>query len=145
VIKEQNAEQPTNSNVEQVLNHMLEAASIHAVFGQPIERGNSTVVPCAEVVAGMGMGSGSGTVDEEKSTIGSGSGGGGGTRARPIAAIVISEDGVRVEPIVDATRVALVAITTAAFVLFWLSRPRLFRRAGIGPCSKGFKKATNRE
>jgi uncharacterized spore protein YtfJ len=143
MIKEQNAEGPVTHNVEEVLNHMLDAASIHAVFGQPLERGNSTVIPCAEVVAGMGMGSGSGQIDKEKNTIGSGSGGGGGTRARPIAAIVVSQDGVRVEPIVDVTRVALVAITTAAMLLFWLGRPRLFKRVGKGPFIKQFKKAVD--
>jgi hypothetical protein len=39
-----------------------------------------------------------------------------------VAAIVISGNHVRVQPIVDSTKVALAALTTAGFMAFWLAR-----------------------
>ncbi len=42
---------------------------------------------------------------------GGGGGGGAGAMARPIAAIIIEPEGVRVEPIVDVTKVVLAFFT----------------------------------
>lgn len=61
-------------------------------------------------------------------TVGYGSGGGGGGGGvgigRPVAAIIINRDGVRVEPIVDVTKVALAFITMLGSMVFMLSRMR---------------------
>jgi uncharacterized spore protein YtfJ len=72
---------------------------------------------------GLGAGSGSEGTDENENT-GSGGGGGGGGRvlSRPVAAIVISPAGVRVEPIVDVTKIALATFTTLGFMLATLVR-----------------------
>jgi hypothetical protein len=56
-----------------------------------------------------------------------GGGGGGRTLARPVAIIIMDAEGVRVEPVVDPTKIALAALTTAGFMtatLFGFFRPR---------------------
>ena len=82
------------------------------VFSQPTTVGDNTVITAAEVNVGMGLGFGHGSESEEESSDEGGGGGGGGAAAgRPVAAIIISPQGVRVEPIVDATKVALAFFT----------------------------------
>ena len=88
-------------NVEEALDRLLAVASAGAVFGQPITQGDTTIVPCSEVAAGIGLGGGTGYGPDSQGrgqTGGGGSGGGGGARGRPVAAIVITPQGVRVEP-----------------------------------------------
>jgi uncharacterized spore protein YtfJ len=131
----------TNQSVEQIMSQLVNVARADAVFGQPIERGNAIVIPCSEVSAGLGMGSGSGPIDEKGNSTGGGYGAGGGARGRPIAAIVITSDGVRVEPIMDMTKIALAALSTGAFMLFWLSRLSRITRSDKGPSLKQIKKA----
>ena len=105
--------------VRQTLGRLLETVGAGSVFAAPVVRENVTVIPCAEVMMGLGMGQGSGTgmaADNTGQSEGSGAGGGGGGTSRPVAAIVITQGQVRVEPIVDATKVALAGITTLAFM-----------------------------
>jgi uncharacterized spore protein YtfJ len=122
--------------LQQTLREAIEAIRADAVFGRPVERGETTIVPCAEVMVGMGMGGGGGrgrtsaSETERETSVGEGEGvgGGGGGRGRPIAAIVITRDGVRVEPILDVTKVVLASITTGAFMAIWLARLGIGRR-----------------
>ncbi len=131
----------TNENVqtspvdptEQALSKLVLTASADAVFGEPVVNGDTTVIPCSESVIGMGMGSGSGPADANGNQTGGGSGGGGGARSRPVAAIIISRDGVRVEPILDITKIVLASLTTGAFILLWIGRLSLMRRSGRLP------------
>ena len=118
---------------EQALSKLVLTASADAVFGEPVVNGDTTVIPCSEIVIGMGMGSGGGPVDENGNQTGSGSGGGGGARSRPVAAIVITRDGVQVEPILDLTKIVLASLTTGAFILLWIGRLSLMRRSGRLP------------
>ena len=118
-------------SVEFVLEKFTGAASVQAVYGTPVQQGEVIVIPSAEVLCamGFGMGSGSGT-DEESQSNGGGGGGGGGGRvfARPVAAIIIEGGHVRVEPVVDVTKIALGLLTTVGFVagMMWrMSRGRL--------------------
>jgi uncharacterized spore protein YtfJ len=126
MIEGQKASQPRPSvaehSVENVMSRLFDTAKVDAVFGQPVERGNATVIPCSEVSVGFGFGSGGGPVDERGNQVGGGVGAGGGARGRPIAAIVVTQDGVRVEPIMDLTKVALAGMTTGTFMLLWLIR-----------------------
>lgn len=59
-----------------------------------------------------------------------GLGGGGGGRGRPVAVIVVAADGVRVQPVLDVTRLALAGMTTGAFMAFWLARLASGTRGG---------------
>ena len=107
--------------IQNTMDTFLRAGNVEAVYGAPIRQGEAIVIPAAEVlsIAGFGLGSGSGSRgDADPGQTGSGSGGGGGGRvfARPVAAIVISPGGVRVEPVVDVTKLALAALTTLGFM-----------------------------
>ena len=128
-------------SVEKVVSRLFDTARVDAVFGQPVERGNATVITCSEVSVGFGFGSGGGPVDEKGNRVGGGAGAGGSARGRPIAAIVITQDGVRVEPIMDLTKVALAGMTTGTFMLFWLLRLVRGTKGEKGPSFKQLKKA----
>ncbi len=143
MIEEQKATRPTTTNqtVEQAINQLMSVARADAVFGQPAERGNTIVIPCSEVSVGMGFGSGGGPIDEKGNSTGGGYGLGGGARGRPIAAIVITDEGVRVEPIMDMTKIVLAALSTGAFMLLWLSRLSRISRSDKGPSLKQIRKA----
>ena len=125
------------------LGEFLDTASVERVYGEPIKKDDTTIIPAAEVLVGLGFGLGSGygggpqsccqetaqgaSEAGSKSTQsgwggGSGGGGGGRTLSRPVAIIVISPAGVRVEPVVDVTKVALAAFTAAGFMLAMIGR-----------------------
>lgn len=122
------ASSPLNT-VQTTMDKFLRAANVDAVYGSPIREGEYTVIPAAEVVsiAGFGLGSGSGPQDAgENRNTGSGAGGGGGGHvlSRPVAAIIISPSGVRVESIVDITKIALAVFTTLGFMAAMVTRMR---------------------
>jgi uncharacterized spore protein YtfJ len=113
----------------------LASASVEAVYGKPQKVGDTLIIPTAEVVNGLGFGLGSGSGSggpggpEGASGSGSGAGGGagGGLHTRPVAIIIASPEGVRVEPVVDATKIALALFTTLGFMfgmLFRMLQPR---------------------
>jgi uncharacterized spore protein YtfJ len=103
--------------VQGPLEKFMEAARVEAVVGAQIKYGDTLVIPTAEVFNAMGFGIGSGQVkDEDNIGRGGGGGGGGQALARPVAVIVMSPAGVRVEPVVDVTKIALAAFTAAGFV-----------------------------
>ena len=108
---------------------MVDVLGVGAVFGEPIREGNVTVVPVAEVrfTFGYGYGSGQGRGEETEgspSTAEQGSGGGSGAGGRASAKgyVRISADGVRFEPVLDVTRLALAGIAFAAWSVFWIGR-----------------------
>jgi uncharacterized spore protein YtfJ len=108
---------------------MVDALGVGAVFGEPIREGDVTVVPVAEVrfTFGYGYGSGRGRGEESEgspSTAEQGSGGGSGAGGRASAKgyVRISADGVRFEPVLDVTRLALAGIAFAAWSVFWIGR-----------------------
>lgn len=114
------------------MDQFLSAASVNAVYGEPIQNGDALIIPTAEVLSGMGFGFGTGVgnnaaKDEEGKPVqssGGGGGGGGGGRvlSRPVAVVIASPQGVRVEPVVDVTKVALAALTAGGFILGMLLR-----------------------
>jgi len=67
------------------------------VVGDPIEIEDNTLIPLVNVGFGFGVGSGEGTEPQKGSGHGGGTGGGGGVK--PVALIIINDEGVRVEPI----------------------------------------------
>jgi uncharacterized spore protein YtfJ len=144
MITDEKARAPLTDSTEQVLGRVVTAARADTIFGQPVERGDTTVIPCSEVAIGLGMGSGSGPVDEKGNQTGGGSGGGAGARGRPVAAIVITKEGVRVEPIFDLTRIVLASLTTGAFMLFWVGRLFLMKRSGKGPSFSQLRRVIER-
>jgi uncharacterized spore protein YtfJ len=135
--------------MKDTLGDFLEAGSVKAVYGEPIKEGETVIIPSAEVLAVMAFGAGSGygkgrqegpeerkaeqeaVTEEEYTGEGGGSGGGGGGRilSRPAAVVIVSPEGVRVEPVVDITKIALAALTASGFILGMLFRMMQPRRA----------------
>jgi uncharacterized spore protein YtfJ len=110
--------------VSDSLNKLADAATVRAVYAEPIKNGETIVVNSAEVLAVATFGVGSGGGKDPNGGVGGGGGGGGGGRAfaRPVAAIVITPNGVRVKPIVDVTKIALAALTAFGFMFAMVAR-----------------------
>jgi uncharacterized spore protein YtfJ len=102
-----------------------------------VVHGEYAVITASETIGGLGYGfGGGGGVDNSKdaeedaesgpASYGSGGGGGGGGSilARPVAVISIGPDGVRVEPIMDPTKVAIAFLTTMAAIFMSMRRIR---------------------
>jgi uncharacterized spore protein YtfJ len=106
----------------------VERLGVSSVFGEPVKEGDVTVVPVAEVRFALGYGHGFGRERSEAgeggpgSSEGSGGGSGAGGRASPKGYIRISPEGVRFEPVVDVTRIALAGMAFAAWTVFWIGR-----------------------
>jgi uncharacterized spore protein YtfJ len=113
--------------MQETLETFLETADVNRVYGQPVEHEGSLIIPAAEVVAGLGFGAGygaGGPQDEDGSGSGGGGGGGGRTMSRPVAVIIADQNGVRVEPVVDPTKIALAALTAFGFMFGTLAKMR---------------------
>ncbi len=115
-----------------VFNRLFDMAKPSAVFGEPLQKGEYTVITASEVALGMGLGSGVGSgssepeEDEENAAPSSGSGGGGGGGgggwSRPVAVISVGPNGVEVEPVVDVTKLGLAFLTMIGSVMFMLRK-----------------------
>lgn len=116
---------PDQETGAELVNRLHDAARPTAVFSQPLQAGEYTVITASEVGIGLGYafggggGAGNGPEDEDNEEgvqsgygLGVGGGGGGGAWGRPVAAIEIGPHGVRVEPIVDPTKIVLAFFTT---------------------------------
>ena len=117
---------------QELIGRLFAVAEPGAVFGAPITRGERTVITATELTISMGAGFGmGGGPAEEGDDQGSGGGGGGGGWAagRPIAAIIVEPEGVRVEPIFDPTKIAIAFFTTLGAM--WLAWTQL-RKAARG-------------
>jgi uncharacterized spore protein YtfJ len=130
--EEMNTEQSTEAGLEMfqdTMEEFLAAADVRVVYGEPIQHDDTIIIPTAEVLCGLafGVGSGRGSDVEENSTkpaSGSASGGVGGGRilSRPVAVVVASPEGVRVEPVVDITKIALAGLTALGFMVGMMFR-----------------------
>jgi uncharacterized spore protein YtfJ len=118
---------PNQDKAYEFMEQLYAVASPKAVYSDPVEVGEYKVITASEVfvMQGFGYGGGGGTSgapgdkedeegSEEEQAVGYGGGGGGGgtASARPVAAIEIGPHGVRVEPIVDPTKIAIAFFTT---------------------------------
>ncbi len=121
--------------IDLTMERFLDTASVDLVYGDPVEHGDTMIIPTAEILVGLGFGAGYGggrsgkqeDEDEEREAgegYGEGGGGGGGGRtfSRPVEIVVYSPEGVRVEPVVDVTKIALGALTAAGFMTGMLLR-----------------------
>jgi len=96
--------------------------NIRHVYGEPIQRGDTTVIPVAQVMYGFGAGAGEGRrrrgngtpSDDARGPEGQGSGGGGGLRMTPAGALELGPRGTRfvpfrqIQPLLGAAVVGLV-------------------------------------
>jgi uncharacterized spore protein YtfJ len=118
-----------------MLEKLLAAAQPGAVYSQPVAHGEYTVITASEVGAGGGFGFGMGfgtpsttrpgeVAQDQHGNGGGGSAGGGGSSGRPVAVIVIGPAGVEVKPVLDITKIGLVALTTWGAILVALRKMR---------------------
>ena len=78
--------------IERVLN-------TKSVVGEPITVQDNTIIPLVSIGFGFGAGIGMGKTPDSKKGEGAGGGTAGGGGIKPIGIIVISKDGVRLDPI----------------------------------------------
>ena len=96
-----------------LLTKLTDAASPQAVFGAPIQQGDTTVITANSVTVGLGFGLGGFVLGRNEADqlnrqeVNGGVGGGGSSRARPVAVISINPQGVKVTPIIDVTKICL--------------------------------------
>ncbi|MHB8143535.1 MAG: spore germination protein GerW family protein [Thermoleophilia bacterium] len=116
---------------EETLDRFIKTVNVSAVFGEPVKAGENVIIPTAQVMGGMGFGAGFGSGrqgrGEEAGNTGEGGGSGGGGRSmsRPVAAVVASPEGVRVEPVIDKTRITLTGMIAGALLgLMFIRRLR---------------------
>ncbi len=103
------------------LSKMPERTGAQSCFGMPVSAGERTVIPVAEVTYGFGFGWGSAGIDQDDGDdLGGGGGGAGGSRARGVAVIEVSPDGVAIHPVRDRTAIQLAQfafLSSAAAIL----------------------------
>jgi uncharacterized spore protein YtfJ len=114
----------------EVMGKLADVADPARVFSAPVVVGEFTIITASEVGAGLGFGYGGGgggdvraePDSKQANGFGMGGGGGGGSMARPVAVIAIGPDGVRVEPVVDVSKIALTLFTTIGGIALALGR-----------------------
>jgi uncharacterized spore protein YtfJ len=107
--------------LERIVERLGGRSGVRAAFGEPVERGDLTVVPVARVRWAFGAGEGSGPASgAEGSPMSAGSGGGGGVSADPIGYLEIGPSGAAFRPIVEPyprPMFLLAAGVTAALII----------------------------
>jgi uncharacterized spore protein YtfJ len=128
--------QDTNWTGESVVNSILDriraTARVELVYGEERRIGEKTIIPVAAIAytfgGGGGGGAGSGPAhnghSEDASGVGGG-GGGGSVRVSPVGVLEITEDGTRLVPILDWTRIITTGLTVAGA---WMIFRTIFRR-----------------
>ena len=108
-------------DAQQLLAQVTDNVTVARVFGDPVQHGDTVVLPCARIRGGAGGGTGSGASGE-----GSGNGSGGGYVATPAGVFVIRGDTVEWRPALDLTRI-VVGGQVAAVILALVVRSILRR------------------
>lgn len=110
-------------SVQDTMELFLSAADVHAVYAEPVVHGENLIIPAAEILSGAGFGYGAGgSASPQEGGGGGGGGGGGRVFSRPVAVIVASPGGVKVQPVFDFTKIALAGITAFGFMLATYAR-----------------------
>lgn len=117
---------------KQLLEKLTQAASPQAVFGEPIQQGDTTVVTANAVTVGLGFGMFGFVLDRDgaqqedhqitRNEVNGGGGGGGSTIARPVAVISINPQGVKVTPIINVTKICLAFFATVAAIFIAINK-----------------------
>ena len=119
----------TDKIIERVIERIGGRAAVETAYGEPIVRGDLTVVPVARVRWAFGAGSGMPVDEQERNAAPSGSGAGGAVMVDPIGYLEIGARGTEFKPIVPPYPGALFLLAggvTAALVLRGLAK--LIRR-----------------
>lgn len=130
---------PDQEAATELMARLYEVSSPSNVFAEPVDHGEYRVITASEVTVGLGYGYGGGggqsapgengeEMSQNAVGYGGGGGGGGGAGARPVAVIEIGPNGVRVEPIVDPTKIMLAFFTAFGAMFMMLNRMRQMAR-----------------
>jgi uncharacterized spore protein YtfJ len=104
-------------NVDEMMQGVRDAITVKRVYGDPIERDGTTIIPAARLRGGGGGGG-----DNAQN-----GGGGFGITARPVGAYVVRNGEVTWQPAVDVSRIAVggqIVAALALLVVFMLLRGR---------------------
>jgi uncharacterized spore protein YtfJ len=122
------AAEPVDRMLDRLGERIGGQATVKAVFGEPTERGDVTVVPVARVRWGYGGGSGTGPAGRGATNgdaMAGGTGGGGGMMADPLGYLEIRPSGATYVPLAAPMLNPLLILASgmaAAFVLRALAR-----------------------
>jgi uncharacterized spore protein YtfJ len=95
------------SLVKTTLGEIEKVLSTKTVVGEPVKIEGVTLVPLIKAGFGFGAGAGSGKGESRQKGEGTGGGTGGGAYIRPIAVIIITKEGVKMEPVMGRVTGAL--------------------------------------
>lgn len=90
------------SLVKTTLGEIEKVLSANTVVGEPLTIEDTTLIPLISVGFGFGAGGGSGKGEAKQKGEGSGGGTGGGAWVKPVAVIIVTKQGVKVEPIMGS-------------------------------------------
>ena len=107
--------------ISEMVSKARDAITVRRVYGDPVERDGTVVIPAASVAGGSGGGGGG---DAQGQT---GAGTGFGMYARPVGAFVIRDGDVRWEPVDDPLGRLIVAAATVLGALV-ITRSMVRRR-----------------
>jgi uncharacterized spore protein YtfJ len=137
IARHESAIEPTSTLLnrvgDNVIGRALSQTSAKTIYGEPVERGDCTVIPVGRASSrfGFGGGTGEGPANDKGVSAGGGGGGGGGGSldVKPIGYIEITATGSRFVPITDSSAVAIRAVTMSGIVaiLFVLGLTRALR------------------
>ena len=113
-------------DAQELLGQARDAMTARRVFGEPIERDGTMLLPVASVMGGAGGGSGraagapgaEGEAAEGGSSADEGSGYGFGMMAKPLGVYVVRGDEVTWEPAVDRNRQLFLGAFVTIFAVF---------------------------
>jgi uncharacterized spore protein YtfJ len=108
--------------IKEVTEKIQKNANVKAVFGEPYEKGNRTVIPVARVsICGLGGGGLSKANEVEKNqekSKGKGMGLGLRVKAVPVGYIEIDDEGAHFEEIIEQKRIIMTKFAIGAFAIF---------------------------
>jgi uncharacterized spore protein YtfJ len=90
------------SLVKTTLGEIEKVLSTKTVVGEPVTLQDATLIPLITAGFGFGAGGGSGKGEGRRKGEGAGGGTGGGAWVRPVAVVIVTKTGVKVEPIVGS-------------------------------------------
>jgi len=107
----------TPNFIEKLASQFGNNASVKNVFGEPVQAGDKTIIPVAQIAYGLGGGYGQGAkkgrpalpnaTGDEANNKGEGAGGGGGMYARPKGVYEITPAGTRFIPANNTQQILL--------------------------------------
>jgi uncharacterized spore protein YtfJ len=88
--------------IKATLGEIEKVLSTKTVVGEPLTIEGTTLIPLISAGFGFGAGGGSGKGETKQKGEGAGGGAGGGAWVKPVAVIIISKEGVKIEPIMGS-------------------------------------------